>query len=443
MAFPIRTNAEFGAALDGLVSAFPGLVTKSTAGTSVQGRDMFYITIANPSGAATKTPVMVMAGVHAREWAPPDALLSFVTALLSQGTSGPPDYTPQPIRYPSFVRPDKGIRFPRASISINEVKSVINNLSIVVLPLANPDGREFSLTSPILTNMWQRKNRHDFGTTTACPFRPNPGPDQVLLDEQIGADINRNFPIGWDVDSYYSPTYLTSEVRISKTACVPGPFNFGESYRGPTVHSEPETQNIINLITAKSPTYFVDLHSAAKTLLYSWQLTNTQTSDPTSNYQNAALNGTRDGTYGEYLPQAIFEKARTLAGGARKKILEMRTRTTSSPEFNSDYAVRPKKTKGSATFFKVPLYPAPGTSLDSVTALQLSTVASPTPGAAESLVPPERYAITMEAGSFAHEGKFWPDPTNVFPKIEREIHFALWSVLAKAGAAASGVPVKP
>ncbi len=454
MATRIQTNAGFSAALDALVAGFPGLVTKGTCALKTsQGKDMFYVTVKNPSGASSKVQVIVIAGVHAREWAPPDALLSFLTVLLSQGTSGPPSYTPKAIRYPGLLRADKSVRFPRCTISRNDVSSIINNLEIVFLPLANPDGREQSFLPPG-TNIYQRKNLSGTASPAPCYLLPDPPPgvSPILFDVSRGTDINRNFPVGWG-DSYYSPSFFSSSVAVGSMPCVPvlHSYNKGDSYRGPSAQSEVETQNILSLVASKNPTYFVDLHSAARSILYSWQLANTRTDDPTSNYQNTALNGTRDGTYGEYLPAIVFNKAQALAGAMKAKVLTMQTRdgrALSDPaknDLSSAYAVAPGSTPiggPSSHLFKVALYPAPGTSIDAVTALQMSTVASPTPGAAETLVPPERYAITMEAGSDV-EGKFWPDLVKFFPKIEREIHMALWAILAKAGAPASGLPVTP
>jgi hypothetical protein len=450
VAYPIHTNAEVSTALDALVAGFPGLVTKSTCPEKTfEGRDMPYATIKSSSGPATKVQVIVIAGVHARELALPDALLSFLSVLLSQGTSGPPSYTPKAIRYAGFTRPDNGVRFPRCTISRNAVTSIINNLEIVALPLVNPDGREFVFSGSFPTNKWQRKNRRDFGTATSCDLVPPPGLPTlppIPLDVSKGTDINRNFPIDWDVDSYYSSSFLTSKVAVAKTACVPGAFNHGESFRGDAVKSESETRNVLALVAAKDPTYFIDLHSAARTILYSWQLANTRTDDPTSNYQNAALKGTRDDSYGEYLPETVFRKTKALAGRMQATILKMRTsdgRSTTDPKnnpLNSSYAVAPESTaSGSPHLFTVGLYPAPGVSIDAVTARQISTPVSPS--TTETLVPPERYAITVEAGS-DNEHSFWPFPDTEFPKIEREVHMALWGFLSKAAAPSSGLPVK-
>jgi hypothetical protein len=129
----------------------------------------------------------------------------------------------------------------------------------------------------------------------------------------------------------------------------------------------------------------------------------------------------------------------------RTKILEMATTDSRLPSFkglSSEYVVSPDITAPRASnLFDVPLYPAPGASTDHVTARGLSKAPKPVAGYTETPVPPERYAFTFE-GSSSFEGKFWPDATLHYPKIEREIHLAVWMLLAKA-AASAGAPTLP
>ena len=446
----LRTIAEFVTRLEGLRDSFPAICTKANAGPrTAEGRDMPYVTITGTSGPSVKTNVLIIAGLHAREWAPPDSVLSFITTLLTQGTSGPPSYTPRVIHYPSFTRPDIGVRFPRLIVNRAIVAAILRNLKLIVLPVGNPDGRDFSFTAPAEDNMFQRKNRRDFGATTPCYLVPPPDRHPILLDLSKGVDINRNFSMGFDIATYYDPAYLP-QLRVSTSACGGPPTNrSGDSFQGPNKFSEQETKNIKALMDDNNVQYMIDVHSYSRLLMFSWEGIGTSFVDPSSNYQNPTKDGTRNASYGEFLPEATFRKASAIAGRMQATILQMKTDDASSltdprhNPLNSEYQVSPdilRPLPGRPGVFPVPLYPAPGTSTDDLTLKELSTVVAPT--YAESLVPPERFAFAMEAG-IAEENQFWPNSVNEFPKIEREIHMAIWGLLGKAAAPSSGIPVRP
>jgi len=442
-----KLASEFDSALVNLANTFPGrCTTELCPNVTAEGRPMRFVRITKP-GTTPKTPVLIMAGIHAREWAPPDALLSFATDLLSKGTTGAPDYNPKTILYRPFFRNDISppVRFPRRTVHFRGVSEILSKVDLYVLPLVNPDGREFSFTPPTDVNRFQRKNRRNFGITTPCIMSPptatGPG---VPLDLSKGVDLNRNFDIGWDVDTYYDPAFLP-QVRISKTPCGAST-GAGALYRGPTPFSEAETKNIKFIMDTKNIQFFVDLHSHGRDVLFSWSAAHSQKSDATKNYQNPTLNTHRDAAYGEFLPSTVFDRAHTIAGRMSWFIHLMRSRDfreATDDRLKSEYKLGPDITTPIVPgLFRVPLYPAPGSSTDHLNARQLSTVT--TPPFAETLVPPERYGFTIEAGS-EFDGEFWPDFVNEFPKIEREIHLALWgllSVVARPGAAPSW-PIEP
>ena len=83
--------------------------------------------------------VLALGGVHARELVNPDMLISLSIKLCQAYTDG------------------TGLDFGGTSFSSTDVKLVLDALDVYVIPVVNPDGREF-VQSPSGMAMW-RKNR--------------------------------------------------------------------------------------------------------------------------------------------------------------------------------------------------------------------------------------------------------------------------------------------
>jgi hypothetical protein len=451
MATYLKLAADFNSALTTLATTFPGRCTVDTCpNTTAGGRQTKFVRITNPAVTTAKTPVLIMAGIHAREWAPPDALLDFAKDLLTLGTSGDPSYTSRDIVYPVFHRTDltPPVRFRRLTVHRSIITAILNKLDLYILPLVNPDGREFSFTPPINVNQWQRKNLRDNGLTTPCFLEPpSPGRPGIPLDLSKGVDLNRNFGMAFDVDQYYDPGFLAGgDVSVSKTPCGGSRPVDGETYEGPSAFSEPETNNVKSLMDGKNIRFFVDIHSWGRTVMWGWAAANTQKQDPSSNYQNTTLHTHRDNLYGEFLPPEAFNRSHAVAGRMREFIRKMATgdsRRTSNKALRSGYRLDPDKQHPVAPgVFKVGLYPTPGSTTDHVTVKQVSTVSGPP--FEETPVSPDRYAFGIEAGSH-EETDFWPDFDHEFPKIKREIHMSLWGLLSYVVRPSAGVdwPITP
>jgi hypothetical protein len=99
-----------------------------------------------PQGISEKAKVFVVAGVHAREYAPPEIVIRFAERL-AEGYGKNAD-----------------------------ISWILDHNEIYILPIANPDGRRIAETKRAL--LW-RKNRHFSGCS------------QSKYD---GVDLNRNFP---------------------------------------------------------------------------------------------------------------------------------------------------------------------------------------------------------------------------------------------------------
>lgn len=207
--------------------------------------------------------VLLLGGLHAREWIPPDALISLAADLLEAQDRG------------------LGLGYGQAHYSAEQIGALIGSLNIFVYPCVNPDGRAHSQS---VDGNW-RKNR-----------RPPPqGQGGVSCH---GVDLNRNFDFLWDHSAKFAPD---AGVRTSANPCDP------QVYRGPAPTSEPETQNVVwALDSFPRIRWLIDVHSAVPVILHPWGSDQNQTEDPAQSFANAAFDGVRgrpdDASYREFIP---------------------------------------------------------------------------------------------------------------------------------------------
>ena len=361
-----------------------------------EGRDVHALRIGK--GSAT---VVVLGGMHAREWAPPDALLSFAEALVGAYAGG------GSLEHPEWVdeTADRPITYAAWNVPAADVKRIVDGVTLVLVPLVNPDGRDFTFAGPDDLHFMWRKNRRPAAAQ-------HPGPWCA------GVDLNRNFDIAWDFERYYTPEAAT-QVQSSKHACDP------QIFIGPSAASEPETQNVQTLIERLRPSHFMDVHSYARDILFPWGMDDDQGRDPTENFHNPdwdrdGRHHGRDGaggSYGEYLPSTLATRNAAIARRMRDAIRDQAGRNPTAHR-RSIYTV--KQALG--------LYPTTGTSDDYCTALTMLD-GSRTP----------IYAFTLECGidqapddPTDNEGGFHPDYSTKFPKIEREVHAAVLTLVRDA-----------
>src|SRR5690242_9606678 len=191
------TSAVVSAHLDAMATANPTVCTRSQAADWAPGRaggKSGYVKIA--ATVATSPPqrsaVLLIGGVHARELAPPDALVSFLEKLLAAYKAG------AAITYPAWTDPVGGITYDSFEISFPWIKSVVERLDLYVAPLVNDDGRDFVLTPLPATATHDEQELHK-------GWRKNlrPAPSGVTDPHGVGVDINRNFDILWQITKFY------------------------------------------------------------------------------------------------------------------------------------------------------------------------------------------------------------------------------------------------
>ncbi len=126
-----------------------------------------------------------------------------------------------------------------------QVRAVVDQREVFLVPVVNPDGMAYNeQTNPAGGGMW-RKNRRNNG------------------DGTFGVDLNRNYPFEWGRDDGSSP--LPSS----------------PTYRGPSPASEPETQALMGLMSARRFATHLSMHSFLGATLIPWGYTSAPTPDDT------------------------------------------------------------------------------------------------------------------------------------------------------------------
>ncbi|KAF2268076.1 zinc carboxypeptidase A 1 precursor [Lojkania enalia] len=208
-----------------------------------------------------KQYIYLTSGIHARERGGPDNLIYFISDLL----------------YANEHR--TGLTYGKKKYTNSQVKKALGT-GIVFIPLTNPDGVRYDQKNG---NLW-RKNRN--------PTSSFPGNER-----SVGVDLNRNFDFLWNYTKHFDPSVSPASNNPSS-----------EAFYGTAPFSEPETKNMAWVYDMfPKIRWFIDVHSAAGTLLYSWGDDVNQANDPKQNLFNPRYDGKRgvveDSLYKEYIDE--------------------------------------------------------------------------------------------------------------------------------------------
>ena len=270
---------EIDTAIRNLAAAYPATSEMITVpNLTHEGRQSHALRI----GAAKpeQDGVLILGGMHAREWVPPDALISMAADLLEAHDRG------------------TGLGYGGKSFAAEDIRKVMHGANIFVYPCVNPDGRNFSQTAD---PQW-RKNR-----------RPSPG-------GCVGVDINRNFDFLWDHSAKFASD---SGVSASADPCDRNVF------RGPSAASEAETRNVVWMLDNNPQIrWHMDVHSAIPIILHSWGSDQNQTAHSNQNFLNGAFDRVRgrkdDKAYGEYISEDDLALVTAMSDRMDKAITEVR-----------------------------------------------------------------------------------------------------------------------
>ncbi|TDD17608.1 zinc carboxypeptidase [Kribbella turkmenica] len=193
--------------------AHSGLAKLVTVGSTVQGKQIEAVKVtkhARHLKDGTRPAVLYMGAQHAREWITPEMVRRLMHHVIDN--------------YGQDA----------------EITKLVDTTELWFLPVANPDGYDYTFTGD---RLW-RKNLRDNNADGATA----PGD---------GVDLNRNFPFKWGYDNEGS-----------------SPDPFSETYRGTAPASEPEIRAVDRLFRQVGFTELINYHSAAELILYGvgWQV---------------------------------------------------------------------------------------------------------------------------------------------------------------------------
>lgn len=188
-----------------LADAYPGLAQVIDIGDSLEQRNIYALRISDNVGIQENEASVIFLGCHhAREWISVEVPYLLGKYLVENYDTDP------------------------------EVKRLVNNCEIWIVPLVNPDGLEYSIH---FYRYW-RKNMRDNG------------------DGTYGVDLNRNYGYKWGNDNLGS-----------------SPDSASELFRGTGPFSEPESQAVRDLFSQKNFLALLSYHNYSQLILYPWGYT--------------------------------------------------------------------------------------------------------------------------------------------------------------------------
>lgn len=198
---PFHSYQETVEELQSLQKQYSSVMSLFSIGTSFENRDLWMVRL---SGDATVKPATVfMGGHHAREHIAVEVPLKLVRYLLEEYQKKNP-----------------------------RIVSIFNNYEVFVLPIVNPDGKQFDVASGNYQH-WRKNRSKNSGTS-------------------YGVDINRNYGYGW-----------------GGAGASTSPSN--ETYRGPSAFSELETQAIKRWIEqTPQVSMLLSYHSFSQLVMWPW-----------------------------------------------------------------------------------------------------------------------------------------------------------------------------
>ncbi len=192
----------------------PKIAKAVSIGKTTNGQDIIALKISKDARKredGTMPSVLYLSAQHAREWITPEMNRRLMHFFLDNYGS------------------DK------------EITKLVDKNELWFVPVANPDGYDFTFTPG--NRLWRKNLRDNNNDGTIAPGD--------------GVDLNRNFATKWGYDNEGSSP-------------LPG----SETYRGPGPNSEPESQALEAFVDEVGFEFFVNYHSAAELLLYGagWQV---------------------------------------------------------------------------------------------------------------------------------------------------------------------------
>lgn len=206
--------------IEGLKARYP-FVTTASAGTSIMGRELWYMTIG--SGAEN---VFFNASHHANEWITTPVLLKFTEDYLK-----------------SLIA--------QSSLSNTDAAVLYRTKRLWVMPLVNPDGVD------LVTDSLPRDSRYYIEARAigvAYPSIPFPSGWKANIS---GTDLNLNYPASWE---------RAKEIKASQGFTSPAPRDFV----GTAPLSALESRAVYNLSLQNDFALTVSLHTQGEVIYWKY-----------------------------------------------------------------------------------------------------------------------------------------------------------------------------
>lgn len=193
-----------------------------------EGHDIYALKLSSATSTlSTKVPMMIVTGIHPREYAPPEMVRHWIH---------------------SFLDPDN-----------LELEVILESTDIYWIPYVNPDGRVLAET----TQMYRRKNLNAQADGSAS-----------CREDQFGVDLNRNFPFRWGRDDGSTDRPCLQTFRGSAAGSEPetqavvelGKSIFAESQR--VVPTNFNSDVAIGYNESSTSGIFLDIHSWGNYYIY-------------------------------------------------------------------------------------------------------------------------------------------------------------------------------
>lgn len=184
---------------------YPHISQVLSIGESLEGRNIYALKVSdNVHTDEDEAEVILIGCHHGREWISVEVPFLFGRYLLENYDSD------------------------------SQIRDIVNQSEIWIIPLLNPDGLEYSIH---FYRYW-RKNRRNNG------------------DGSYGVDLNRNYNYHWGYDNEGSSPNPSSQI-----------------YRGRAPFSEPETQAIRDLFRQRNYQALISFHNYSQVIIYPWGYT--------------------------------------------------------------------------------------------------------------------------------------------------------------------------
>ncbi len=196
-----------------MATDYPDLINMESIGVSIQQRPILALCLTSKGHGKSlkhnrckKPEVLFLATHHAREWVATQMAMRLIKYFVQNYGSD------------------------------DRVTQLLDTTKIWIVPVANPDGYQYTFD---VERLW-RKN-----------LRDNDGNGEINIAD--GVDLNRNFESHWGQDDEGS-----------------SPVWSDATYRGAAPHSEPETQVVADFVLAHNFKFIVSYHTYSNLILYPW-----------------------------------------------------------------------------------------------------------------------------------------------------------------------------